>query len=152
MVGEDQETWGDSEACRTADPDELFVEGAAQNRAKVVCTGCPVRTECPAYALNHRIEHGIWNGMPQRERRALLRRRPLVTSWSRLLEAARSEHQRTVLRRRAALARHGVIRRPHEPFGTRVADGRRTESARAAVSVSADRMHGWRSTVRYAIP
>ncbi|MFD5423822.1 WhiB family transcriptional regulator [Streptomyces sp. NPDC127069] len=94
MVGEDQETWGEKAACRTAGPDELFVEGAAQNKAKAVCTGCPVRTECLAHALDHRIEHGIWGGMTERERRALLRRRPLVTSWRRLLEAARSEHQR----------------------------------------------------------
>ncbi|MEU2770641.1 WhiB family transcriptional regulator [Streptomyces diastaticus] len=94
MVGEDQEAWGERAACRTADPDELFVEGAAQNKAKAVCTGCPVRTECLAHALDHRIEHGIWGGMTERERRALLRRRPLVTSGRRLLEAARSEHQR----------------------------------------------------------
>ncbi|KOV41956.1 WhiB family transcriptional regulator [Streptomyces sp. H036] len=72
----------------------MFVEGAAQNKAKAVCAGCPVRTECLAHALDHRIEHGIWGGMTERERRALLRRRPLVTSWRRLLEAARSEHQR----------------------------------------------------------
>ncbi|GAA3989886.1 transcriptional regulator WblA [Streptomyces marokkonensis] len=94
MIGEDREIWGEGAACRTADPDELFVDGAAQNRAKALCTGCPVRTECLAYALDHRIEHGIWGGMTERDRRALLRRRPLVTSWRRLLEAARSEHDR----------------------------------------------------------
>nr|WP_078861676.1 WhiB family transcriptional regulator [Streptomyces sp. NRRL F-5650] len=93
VVGDDQD-WSEHAACRTADPDELFVEGAAQNKAKAICTGCPVRTECLAHALDHRIEHGIWGGMTERERRALLRRRPLVTSWRRLLEAARSEHDR----------------------------------------------------------
>nr|WP_308434235.1 WhiB family transcriptional regulator [Streptomyces tendae] len=96
VIGEEREIWGEGAACRTADPDELFVEGAAQNRAKALCTGCPVRTECLAYALDHRIEHGIWGGMTERDRRALLRRRPLVTSWRRLLEAARSEHDRFV--------------------------------------------------------
>ncbi|MET8816066.1 WhiB family transcriptional regulator, partial [Streptomyces sp. NPDC004549] len=50
--------------------------------------------ECLAYALDHRIEHGIWGAMTERERRALLRRRPLVTSWRSLLEAARAEHER----------------------------------------------------------
>ncbi|MYV67217.1 WhiB family transcriptional regulator [Streptomyces sp. SID2131] len=94
VVGDDQETWSRRAACRTADPDELFVEGAAQNQAKAVCTACPVRTECLAHALDRRIEHGIWGGMTERERRALLRRRPLVSSWWQLLEAARSEHQR----------------------------------------------------------
>ncbi|MGV9256849.1 WhiB family transcriptional regulator [Streptomyces sp. NPDC003703] len=93
MVG-DNEEWGERAACRTADPDELFVEGAAQNRAKMVCTGCPVRTECLAHALDNRIEHGVWGGMTERERRALLRRRPTVTSWRLLLETARLEHTR----------------------------------------------------------
>ncbi|MFD4635523.1 WhiB family transcriptional regulator [Streptomyces sp. NPDC058284] len=94
VVGDDQKTWSARAVCRTADPDDLFAEGAAQNRAKAICTGCPVRTECLAYALDDRIEHGIWGGMTERERRALLRRRPLVTSWRRLLEAARAEHER----------------------------------------------------------
>jgi WhiB family redox-sensing transcriptional regulator len=77
-----------------ADPVELFAEGAAQNRVKALCTGCPVRTECLAHALDHRIEHGVWGGMTERERRALLKRRPTVVSWRRLLESARAEHGR----------------------------------------------------------
>ncbi|WP_406841924.1 WhiB family transcriptional regulator (plasmid) [Streptomyces sp. AHU1] len=96
VVGDDQEAWGARASCRTAAPEELFAEGAAQNRAKVICSRCPVRTECLAHALDHRIEYGIWGGMTERERRALLRRRPLVTSWRRLLEAARLEHERVV--------------------------------------------------------
>ncbi|MER5384941.1 WhiB family transcriptional regulator [Streptomyces sp. NBC_00647] len=87
--------WSDRGLCRTADPDDLFVEGAAQNRAKMLCSGCPVLTECLAYALDQRIEHGVWGGMTERERRALLRRRPTVTSWRSLLETARVEHERT---------------------------------------------------------
>jgi WhiB family redox-sensing transcriptional regulator len=57
---------------------------------------CPVRTECLADALDNRIEFGVWGGMTERERRSLLRRRPSVASWSRLLETARAEHQRLV--------------------------------------------------------
>lgn len=86
--------WSGRAACRTTDPDELFVQGAAQNRAKAVCTGCPVRTECLGDALDNRIEFGVWGGMTERERRALLRRRPTVTSWRRLLETARREYER----------------------------------------------------------
>ncbi|WP_327302196.1 WhiB family transcriptional regulator [Streptomyces sp. NBC_01298] len=96
VVAGGDDAWSERALCRTADPEELFVEGAAQNRAKAICTGCPVRTECLAHALDNSIEHGVWGGMTERERRSLLRRRPLVTSWRRLLEAARSEHQRTV--------------------------------------------------------
>ena len=86
--------WADRGACRGSDPDALFVQGAAQNRAKNVCLGCIVRTECLADSLDNRIEFGVWGGMTERERRALLKRRPNVQSWRRLLETARTEHER----------------------------------------------------------
>lgn len=84
--------WAARGSCRNVDPDSLFVQGAAQNRAKLICQGCPVRTECLADALDNRIEFGVWGGMTERERRALLRRRPDVTSWRSLLETARDEY------------------------------------------------------------
>ena len=87
--------WIALSACKDADPDELFVTGAAQNRAKAVCMGCPVRTECLSDALDNRVEFGVWGGMTERERRALLRRRPDVTSWKVLLETARTAALRT---------------------------------------------------------
>ncbi|WP_246281945.1 WhiB family transcriptional regulator [Fodinicola acaciae] len=87
------EGWASRAACRTRNPDELFVQGAAQNKAKMVCMGCPVRTECLADALDNRVEFGVWGGMTERERRALLRRRPDVQSWSKLLDSARKQHQ-----------------------------------------------------------
>jgi WhiB family redox-sensing transcriptional regulator len=90
------EDWAGAAACRAKAPDELFVKGAAQNRAKQLCQGCPVRTECLAEALDNHIEWGVWGGLTERERRALLRRRPNVTSWRALLEAARDEHARAV--------------------------------------------------------
>jgi WhiB family redox-sensing transcriptional regulator len=82
--------WTTMAACNTADPDELFVSGAAQNRAKAVCNGCLVRTECLADALDNRVEFGVWGGMTERERRALLRRRPEVTSWKQLFAEAKA--------------------------------------------------------------
>jgi WhiB family transcriptional regulator, redox-sensing transcriptional regulator len=90
------EDWSAQAACRATDPDALFVQGAAQNRAKALCLGCPVRTECLADALDNRIEFGVWGGMTERERRALLRRRAGVTSWRALLQVAREQfEQRT---------------------------------------------------------
>lgn len=85
------EDWTLRAACREGDPDELFVQGAEQNRVKQRCQGCPVRTECLADALDNRVEFGVWGGMTERERRALLRRRPDVVSWRELLEDARRE-------------------------------------------------------------
>lgn len=87
--------WTAQAACRNSDPDSLFVQGAAQNRAKAVCMGCQVRTECLADALDNRVEFGVWGGMTERERRALLRRRPNVSSWRRLLQTAQEEYQRS---------------------------------------------------------
>ena len=88
--------WAGDAACRINRPDELFVRGAEQHRAKQVCTACPVRTECLAEALDNQIEWGVWGGMTERDRRALLRRRPNVSSWRRLLEAAQHDHHTTV--------------------------------------------------------
>ncbi len=88
--------WTASAACGSRDPDELFVTGAAQNRVKAVCFNCPVRTECLADALDNCVEFGVWGGMTERERRALLRRRPDVASWRKLLETAREKHLREV--------------------------------------------------------
>jgi WhiB family transcriptional regulator, redox-sensing transcriptional regulator len=88
--------WTTRAACRGTDPDALFVQGAAQNRAKAVCLGCPVRAECLADALDNRVEFGVWGGLTERERRALLRRRPNVTSWQRLLSTAMTDFERTL--------------------------------------------------------
>src|ERR1700709_1739826 len=84
--------WAAAAAWRGQQPDKLFVRGAEQNKAKQVCGGCPVRTECLAEALDNQIEWGVWGGMTERERRALLRRRPNVSSWRLLLETAMADH------------------------------------------------------------
>ena len=43
-----------------------------------------------AEALDNQIEWGVWGGMTERERRALLRRRP-GSSWRTILETARTK-------------------------------------------------------------
>lgn len=85
--------WRHHARCRNDDPDSLFVQGALQRDAREVCLACPVRTECLAHALDNRIRFGVWGGMTERERRALLRRRPDVVSWAALLESARRAAQ-----------------------------------------------------------
>ena len=84
--------WRAAARCRTADAEGLFVRGARQREARGFCRTCPVRTECLAHALDHRIEFGVWGGMTERERRALLRNRPDVRSWTDLLAEARTAH------------------------------------------------------------
>ncbi|MBP6995884.1 MAG: WhiB family transcriptional regulator [Phycicoccus sp.] len=81
--------WSQKGLCAGSDPDALFVQGRAQRTAKLVCRTCPVVAECLADALDNRIEFGVWGGMTERERRALLRRRPDVESWRAYLGAAK---------------------------------------------------------------
>ena len=88
------EMWASAALCQQSAPDELFVRGAEQHKAKVVCGACPVRAECLAEALDNKIEWGVWGGMTERERRAVLKKRPNVTSWRRLFETAQAEHER----------------------------------------------------------
>jgi WhiB family redox-sensing transcriptional regulator len=38
--------------------------------------------ECGAEALDNRVEFGIWGGMTERQRRALLKRHPEIVSWT----------------------------------------------------------------------
>ncbi len=65
--------------------DALFAEGSEQRQMRRFCSDCPVRTECLVEALDNRIEWGIWGGMTERERRAMLKQRPHVRSWKEVL-------------------------------------------------------------------
>ncbi|YAL83656.1 WhiB family transcriptional regulator [Dermacoccaceae bacterium W4C1] len=85
------ENWAARAMCRNGSPDDLFAKGAAQQSAKTICQRCPVVAECLGDALDNGTEYGVWGGMTERERRALLRRRPDVKSWSALFKAARAD-------------------------------------------------------------
>jgi WhiB family redox-sensing transcriptional regulator len=62
--------------CRGIDPAEFFPsDGTGVETAQRVCATCPVTSECLEYALVNRIEHGVWGGASERERRRILRRR-----------------------------------------------------------------------------
>ena len=65
--------WTARAACKGTDPDELFVQGAAQNRAKLICRGCPVQMTCLNWAMDSGQESGIWGGLTEDERHRLLR-------------------------------------------------------------------------------
>ncbi len=62
--------------CRGISPTEFFPsDGVGVEVAQHICDGCPVVSECLEYALENRIEHGVWGGASERERRRILRRR-----------------------------------------------------------------------------
>ena len=93
-VAEARTAWVSKARCRSIDPDELFVGGAAQRKATVICRHCPVVAECLAEALDNQIEFGVWGGMTERQRRALLKQHPEVVSWSEFF-AAQRKHRNT---------------------------------------------------------
>lgn len=80
LIAADQ-TWAVDAACTHVDPDSLFVRGAAQRQVRQVCFSCPVRLNCLADALDSETTFGVWGGLTERERRALLRRFPEETDW-----------------------------------------------------------------------
>jgi WhiB family redox-sensing transcriptional regulator len=68
--------WMADGKCREMPPTFFFPsDGLGVQAAQRICAGCPVAEECLEYALVHRIDHGVWGGRSERERRRILRRR-----------------------------------------------------------------------------
>jgi WhiB family redox-sensing transcriptional regulator len=67
--------------CRNYPPATFFPsDGVGVDRARKICATCPVDGLCLEYALEHRIEHGVWGGCSERERRRILKRRRVELS------------------------------------------------------------------------
>jgi WhiB family transcriptional regulator, redox-sensing transcriptional regulator len=101
MVAEARTAWVLKALCLSTDPDDLFVSGKAQRSATAICRHCPVVAECLADALDNQVEFGVWGGMTERQRRALLKQHPEVVSWSEFF-AAQRKHRNTDSPNRAA--------------------------------------------------
>lgn len=73
--------WRKAAACRNEDPEAFFASdltaaGKAHTRhAKVICWSCPSLQACGQWAIDTRQAFGVWGGVSERERRAILRRR-----------------------------------------------------------------------------
>ncbi|MCS5479907.1 WhiB family transcriptional regulator [Corynebacterium sp. YIM 101645] len=78
---DEREDWILNARCRQEDPEALFVRGAQQRKAVAICRPCPVLEQCRAEALDRREEFGVWGGLTERQRRALLRQNPHVENW-----------------------------------------------------------------------
>lgn len=62
--------------CRNQPPSLFFPsDGVGVDVARRVCEGCPVLSPCLEYALRNSIDHGVWGGASERERRRIARRR-----------------------------------------------------------------------------
>ncbi len=60
-----------------SEPPALFFpsDGVGVELAKKVCEGCPSKDPCLEYALANRIDHGVWGGTSERQRRRILKAR-----------------------------------------------------------------------------
>jgi len=75
--------WQLQGACRGEDPETFFhPEGERgprrrnrESAAKAVCARCPVVARCAAHALAVREPYGVWGGMSEDDREAILSRR-----------------------------------------------------------------------------
>ena len=58
-------------------PTELFFpsDGTGVEKAKNICASCPVKQTCLEHALSHRINHGVWGGCSERQRRRIRKER-----------------------------------------------------------------------------
>ena len=62
--------------CRNYPPATFFPsDGVGVDRARAICKGRDQATTCLEYALVERIDHGVWGGCSERERRRILKRR-----------------------------------------------------------------------------
>ncbi len=62
--------------CRDESPSLFFPsDGVGVEVARRICATCPVKSPCLEYALRNRIDHGVWGGASERERRRIARRR-----------------------------------------------------------------------------
>jgi len=66
--------------CRFESPSTFFPsDGVGVESAKQLCETCAVKEQCLEYALEHRIDHGVWGGTSERQRRRILKKRKIAS-------------------------------------------------------------------------
>lgn len=70
--------WMAEGKCREVPPATFFPsDGVGVEVARRICATCPMQSPCLEYALRNKIDHGVWGGASERERRRIARRRRL---------------------------------------------------------------------------
>ena len=73
--------WMQRGLCREIPPAVFFPsDGVGVEAARRICATCPVKEPCLEYALAFRIDHGVWGGCSERERRRILKRRRVAAA------------------------------------------------------------------------
>src|SRR5438094_7301592 len=70
--------WMSIGKCRDVHPAVFFPsDGVGVEVARKLCADCPAKAACLEYAIANRIDHGVWGGASERERRRIMRQRRL---------------------------------------------------------------------------
>ena len=73
--------WMGQGNCRDHPPSTFFPsDGVGVELARRICATCPVQAPCLEYALRNRVDHGVWGGTSERERRRIARKRRLAST------------------------------------------------------------------------
>lgn len=92
--------WRGHAACADADPELFFALTEREvEAAKLICQGCPVRTDCREWADRQGITYGVWGAESEEERRSRLAGAPADSTGS---LAICEQCRRAYLRRRNA--------------------------------------------------
>jgi WhiB family redox-sensing transcriptional regulator len=68
--------WMADGICASKPPALFFPsDGVGVEKAKSICADCPVKNVCLEYALENHIDHGVWGGTSERQRRRIARAR-----------------------------------------------------------------------------
>ena len=68
--------WMARGACASVPPSTFFPsDGSGVEVARRICATCAVKEPCLEYALANRVDHGVWGGCSERERRRILKAR-----------------------------------------------------------------------------
>ena len=79
LGGDVELDWTAQGKCKDMDPAIFFPsDGIGVQVAQRICADCPVKVACLEYALADRVDHGVWGGTSERERRRILRQRRLT--------------------------------------------------------------------------
>jgi WhiB family redox-sensing transcriptional regulator len=71
--------WLAKAKCRDMDPAIFFPsDGVGVQAAQRICAECSVKEKCLEYALVEHVDHGVWGGASERQRRRILRERRLL--------------------------------------------------------------------------
>jgi WhiB family redox-sensing transcriptional regulator len=64
--------WMAQGKCREYPPEVFFPrDGVGVLTTRKICDECPVEAQCLEYAIENHVDHGIWGGKSERERRRL---------------------------------------------------------------------------------